>query len=358
MNLAVKNSAYKSYLEQAKEAFSNRDFQRSKDLYLKAATITNEIAVQSDSKDIQKEYYTITRKIIDVVKNMQSDRKTVKETNKKIETETPIKISLDEALANLNSLIGLENVKRSINNWVNQIKVFQKREESGLKVPPMSYHMVFSGNPGTGKTTVARIISQIYHALGIVSKGHLVEVGREDLVAGYVGQTAILTKEKIVEALDGVLFIDEAYRLLGEGNDFGKEAIDTLVQSMGNHRNSLVVIVAGYEKDMEKFIKSNPGLQSRFKNFIKFEDYNPTELLNIFRKFCADFDYKLDIELVRFLSAYFNNLYANRDENFGNGRDVRNFFEDMITKQSNRVVKIEDLTKDQLMTFTIDDVPE
>lgn len=266
---------------------------------------------------------------------------------------------LEEALAKLNALIGLDAVKKSVNDWVMQIKVFNMRKDRGMKVPAMSYHLVFTGNPGTGKTTVARLMGKIYHALGILEKGHLVEVDRGGLVAQYVGQTAVKTREAIQKAYGGVLFIDEVYSLAREGsNDFGQEAIEILLKEMEDNRNNLVVVVAGYEKLMDRFISSNPGLKSRFKNFVKFPDYTGEQLLEIFKVRCKDDGYSLSGEAEECLKAYFNDLYENRNEEFGNGRDVRNFFEETVTRQSVRVAGISNPTDEQLRLILPEDLIE
>ncbi len=270
--------------------------------------------------------------------------------------QSPAKPSLEELLAQLDDLVGLEAVKKDVKSMINLIKVRKLREETGLPVPPMSLHMVFMGNPGTGKTTVARLLGGLYAAIGALSKGQLVEVDRSGLVAGYVGQTAIKTQEVIQSALGGVLFIDEAYSLSSGGeNDFGREAIETLLKAMEDHRKDLVVIVAGYSGPMEGFLTSNPGLESRFNKYITFPDYTGPELNAIFRSLCEKNGYVLDGEGEAFAEEYFQSLYESRDENFGNGRDVRNCFEDMILRQANRVAAMEAPGREDLMTFTAAD---
>lgn len=269
------------------------------------------------------------------------------------------KPDLDELMADLEGLIGLENIKKDIKSLMNLIKVRKLREQNELPVAPMSMHMVFMGNPGTGKTTVARLVGGLYAAIGALSKGQLVEVDRSGLVAGYVGQTALKTQEVIKSALGGVLFIDEAYSLSSGGeNDFGREAIETLLKAMEDHRKDLVVIVAGYTQPMREFLDSNPGLESRFNKFFYFEDYNGEELMGIFRLQCKKNSYVLSPEADEAAQKLFNELYEERGENFGNGRYVRNLFEDMVVRHSNRVAQMENPTRDDLMTFLPEDIDE
>lgn len=269
------------------------------------------------------------------------------------------KPSFDELMAQLESLVGLDEVKKDVKNLVNLMKVRKLRQENDLPVPPMSLHMVFMGNPGTGKTTVARLISGLYAAIGVLSKGQLVEVDRSGLVAGYVGQTALKTQEAIKSALGGVLFIDEAYSLSSGGeNDFGREAIETILKAMEDHRDDLIVIVAGYDEPMQKFLGSNPGLESRFNKYFYFPDYTGEQLLTIFKNQCQKNSYTLSPEAEEAAKALFNRLYQQRDDNFGNGRDVRNCFEDMIVRQSNRVAAMEAPTKEDLMTVLPEDLEE
>ena len=276
--------------------------------------------------------------------------------NKPEKNKEPNEEELKEALAELNELIGLSEVKTQINDWVKQIQIFQIRKERGLPIPPITYHMVFTGNPGTGKTTVARLIAKIYHALGIIRENKLKEVGREDLVAAYVGQTAIKTKEVINEALGGILFIDEAYTLKKEGNDFGQEAIDTLLKVMEDQRDEIAVIAAGYEEDMKKFINANAGLSSRFKNFINFADYNGADLNKIFLMNCKKRKYVLTDEAKEMVKAYLKELYDNRGPNFGNARDVRNLFENVVTRQAVRLSKETNITDEALCTIIPEDL--
>ncbi len=264
----------------------------------------------------------------------------------------PEKPDLDTLMAELDSLVGLETVKKDVKSMMNLIKVRKLRQENDLPVAPMSLHMVFTGNPGTGKTTVARLLGGLYAAIGALTKGQLIEVDRSGLVAGYVGQTAIKTQEVVTSALGGVLFVDEAYSLASGGeNDFGREAIETLLKAMEDHREDLVVIVAGYTGPMEKFLSSNPGLESRFNKYIEFPDYNGEELNAIFHMQCKKNGYELDEEAEAFSKEFFQSLYDGRDENFGNGRDVRNQFEDMVVRQADRVAAMEAPTKEDLVRF-------
>ena len=266
---------------------------------------------------------------------------------KEAEKEETPKPDFDTLMAELNELVGLEEVKKDIKNLVNLMKVRKLRQANDLPVPPMSLHMVFLGNPGTGKTTVARIVSGLYAAIGVLEKGQLVEVDRSGLVAGYVGQTALKT------------LIDEAYSLSSGGeNDFGREAIETILKAMEDHRDELIVIVAGYTGPMEKFINSNPGLESRFNKYIFFPDYNGEQLMEMFRIRCKKNGYTLTEEADKAATEAFTELYENRGDNFGNGRDVRNCFEDMIVRQSNRVAQMENPTKDDLMTVLPEDLFE
>ncbi len=281
--------------------------------------------------------------------------------DKAAQTDSPASKSEEEApgqaMEDLKKLIGLSNVKEEIEGIANFARIQKLRAENGLNCPPMSYHLVFTGNPGTGKTTVARIVSRIYKDLGILSKGHLVEVDRGGLVAGYVGQTATKTKEALDSALGGVLFIDEAYTLASEDDKgFGQEAIDTILKYMEDNRDNICIIVAGYDGLMEDFIDSNPGLRSRFTRYIHFDDYEPEELMSIFMQSVDRNQYKLEADAKEALEAYFAKLYENRDENFGNGRTVRTYFEQVITHQANRLADESNISKDALMTITLQDL--
>ncbi len=265
--------------------------------------------------------------------------------------EAPEPEKVEDLLAELDELCGLEQVKKDVRSLINLVKVRRLRQENGLSVPPMSLHLVFLGNPGTGKTTVARLLARLYHAIGVLSKGQLVETDRSGLVAGYVGQTAIKTQEVIQKALGGVLFIDEAYSLTSQegANDFGKEAIEILLKNMEDHRDDLIVIVAGYTNLMEQFIHSNPGLESRFNKYFYFEDYTAEQLYSILESMCRRNSYVLSEQAGRKARTLLEEAYETRDANFGNARDVRNLFEDLIARQADRVAAMETPTKEDLM---------
>ena len=270
------------------------------------------------------------------------------------EPKEPEKSGMEE----LNELIGLKTVKHDVEELVGLAKVRKMREEKGMKAVPVSLHLVFSGNPGTGKTTVARILAKLYKEIGILSTGQLVETDRSGLVAGYVGQTAIKTQKKIQEAMGGVLFIDEAYTLNQEGENFGQEAIDTILKAMEDHRDKFVVIVAGYTDLMKAFIESNPGLKSRFNKFFYFPDYTVDELQQIFMMQCKKYQYKLTEEAEAAVKEEIIRLEAAKGENFANAREVRNLFEKIITNQAARVSELENVDEEMLTTLTIDDLKD
>jgi len=264
--------------------------------------------------------------------------------------------SIEDLKKELHSYIGLEDVKKEVDTLINLVTIQNLRKENGLPTNDLSLHMVFSGNPGTGKTMIARLMARIYKSLGILSKGQLVEVDRSGLVAGYVGQTAIKTSEVIEKAKGGVLFIDEAYALTNRGgNDYGQEAVDTLLKAMEDNRDDLIVIVAGYIELMQEFVRSNPGLESRFNRFLHFPDYSIDEMMAIFDMRCNQSGYTL-AEDARPILRDVIKLESMDVKGFGNARGIRNLFERAVTAQANRLATDPEITKEDLMTFTADDI--
>lgn len=294
-------------------------------------------------------------------KTDNKEKKTVSEktsVNENVQQEsTEPEESLEELMEKLNSLIGLAGVKNEVGSLVNMLKIKKIRDERGMKTANVSKHLVFLGNPGTGKTTVARLLSKIYKQLGVLEKGQLVEVDRAGLVAGFVGQTALKTKEKIDEAMGGILFIDEAYTLAKGGNDFGQEAIDTILKAMEDNRENLVVIVAGYPEPMDDFLNSNPGLKSRFSKSIVFEDYSDSELLAIFQGFCKPYEMSLNAEAKRAVTDYLKWLVHHKTANFANGREMRNLFEAALANQANRLATLTEITNEELNEISTVDLP-
>lgn len=284
------------------------------------------------------------------VKNRIKER----EKAEREEKEKRIKCLMDE----LNSLVGLKDVKGEIQSLTNLIKIRQLREKMNMPVMDMSYHMVFTGSPGTGKTTVARLVGKIYKELGILSDGKMIETDRSGLVAGYVGQTAIKVRETIEQAIGGVLFIDEAYSLVNPDipNDFGGEAVDTLVKLMEDHRDNLVIIVAGYTDEMRRFLKSNTGLISRFNKFIDFPDYSESELIEIMEVMAKDAGLTIEEDAKKRILEQLDTMKPEEWEDFGNARGIRNMFEKIVTNQANRLVLLDSPTKEQIMTLVAEDV--
>ena len=266
--------------------------------------------------------------------------------------------TLDELMAELDSLIGLDGVKREVRSLINLIKVRKMRQEHDLKVMDMSFHMVFTGNPGTGKTTVARLVAKIYKQLGFLSKGQLIETDRSGLVAGYVGQTAGKVTEVVGSALGGILFIDEAYALARKGmdNDFGREAIDTLVKLMEDNRDDLVVIVAGYTDEMHDFLTSNPGLISRFNKYIDFPDYTDDELMAILAMNAKKQGYTIGEDANAIVRGMLEGMTVGERMDFGNARGMRNTLEKLVQEQANRIAGLEgEITREMLLEITAAD---
>ena len=291
--------------------------------------------------------------------NAPSDAATKKVENKNAPAKAaePLPVeSIDDLKAELNALIGLDGVKKEVTNLINMVTIHKLRAEQGLKNTDMSLHMVFSGNPGTGKTTIARLMARIYHSLGILSKGQLIEVDRSGLVAGYVGQTATKTAKVIENAMGGVLFIDEAYSLTSKSeNDFGSEAIDTILKAMEDHREDLIVIVAGYDGLMDTFIHSNPGLESRFNRYLHFDDYTIDEMCAILDMRLEKGQYVMDDAAKKAVRDYIEESNTSSIA-FGNARGVRNIFEKLLVEQANRLALAEHVDRDALMQITAADV--
>ena len=293
------------------------------------------------------------------LKEILAPSKTEEYTNSNV-SFPPADDTLEKVLEELNGLVGLENVKKDINELVNLLEIQKKRSAEGLKNIEIALHTVFLGPPGTGKTSVARLLSRLFKHLGFLSQGQMYETDREGMVAGFVGQTATKVDKAVEESKGGVLFIDEAYALTANsfGNDYGSEAVNTMLKRMEDHRDDLAVVVAGYTEPMKIFIESNPGLRSRFNRYFEFDHFKPSELFTIFESFCKKSDFILTEDAIEKLKDTFDLLYAKKDEGFGNARVIRNLFEKCVQNQANRVVKIKVITSDVLRLLSEEDIPE
>lgn len=285
-----------------------------------------------------------------------NNQKTAVQVEQRQEPPSP-EVRLKEVLAELDQLVGLQSIKQEVRTLANFLKIQQHRQEAGLPTTNLSLHMVFAGNPGTAKTTVARIMGKLFGAMGILGQGHLVETDRSGLVAEYAGQTGPKASQKIDEALDGVLFIDEAYTLIADGDDpFGHEAVQTLLKRMEDDRQRLVVILAGYPNELGTLLKSNPGLSSRFSRNLEFADYSPLEMGRIFGLMCEKNHYQLRPEARVKTMVALDYLHRHRDRHFGNGRLSRNLFEHAIRRMANRIAEIPDLSVEQLTMLEAEDI--
>lgn len=335
----IKTDGGTQELEESKEKQNEAERKKLREAFFKR--------VEEDTKLAEEQQ---AREQFLLVKNRIKEREKAEGEEK----ENRIKALMNE----LDSLVGLKDVKGEIQSLTNLIKIRQLREKMNMPVMDMSYHMVFTGSPGTGKTTVARLVGKIYKALGILSDGKMVETDRSGLVAGYVGQTAIKVHEVIEQAIGGILFIDEAYSLVNPDvpNDFGGEAVDALVKLMEDHRDNLVVIVAGYTEEMKRFLKSNTGLISRFNKFINFPDYTRDELIEIMNVMAKDAGLVIEEDAKRCILEQLDGMKEEQWEDFGNARGIRNMFEKIVTNQANRLVLLAEPTKEQLMTIVAEDV--
>ena len=278
----------------------------------------------------------------------------------KKEIKLPEEDTLEKVMKELNELVGLAEVKKDVSELINLLEIQKKRSQQGLKNVEITLHTVFLGPPGTGKTSVARLLSRIFKHLGFLSKGQMYETDRESLVAGYVGQTATKVDAAVQASLGGVLFVDEAYALTQNpfGNDYGNEAVNTLLKRMEDHREDLAVVVAGYTEPMKIFIESNPGLRSRFNRYFRFDHFTPAELFQIFESFCTKSDFIVSKDAKEKLTDTFELLYESKNESFGNARVVRNLFEKCVQNQANRIVKLKKISNKSLKTLTEEDIPE
>lgn len=318
------------------------DYDLLQNIRKRSENYNNNTSVNSTDKAIKKENM---EQRVDISKRIDMNDKPEK---------------VEDIIKDLDNMIGLESVKQEVHNLVNLLKVRKLREDRGFKQPSIAMHLVFVGNPGTGKTTVARKLAKIYKCLGILEKGHLIETDRSGMIAGYMGQTTEKVTELIDSALGGILFIDEAYALINnkQEGDFGQEAIDTLLKQMEDRRGEFIVIVAGYPEPMEKFLDANPGLRSRFNKFITFDDYNITELFSIFEGICKENDYTFDEEVKDKVLLDIGNMLANKNANFANAREIRTYFENVVNRQANRIVEKGITDSQELLSIRVEDLEE
>lgn len=353
--------------KKAKEFFSKTNKSLTLDCLLHSKTQSRETALQQAKRmlgnhaiEIKTEYAEEVARLIrqPLLDLLPENNQNQCSNDANYKEEKKLDNTLERKLAELDSLVGLEEVKSTIKELVNIAKIAKIKEQMGLKTPQITRHLVFTGNAGTGKTTVARIIGKIYKELNMLSQGHFIEVDRGDLVAEYLGQTAPKTTKVVKSALGGVLFIDEAYSLVPENQKdmFGQESISTLLKMMEDNRDDLVVIVAGYKEDMKRFINANQGLRSRFGKFINFPDYKSEELTKIFNSMAKDHGYNIPSDFEKKI----NNLLAELEPeigSLGNGRFIRNLFDRCITNQCNRLANISNLSKEDLVKFSCLDIP-
>lgn len=329
------------------------------------------IETLSDTKntkleEAKKHFESVYQNIIGDTSEMQLEIKKILENQEPKQpvntavSQPPQNDSLEKVMAELEGLIGLAEVKADIKELINLLEIQKKRKEAGLQNIDIALHTVFLGPPGTGKTTVARLLSRIFKLLGFLSNGQLYETDREGLIAGYVGQTAIKTDKVVDESIGGVLFIDEAYALNQNAmhSDYGAEAVNTILKRMEDNRDDLAVVVAGYTEPMQLFIESNPGLRSRFNRYFHFDHFKPEELYSIFEASCKKLDFVLTEDAIDKLKETFELLYEKRDEGFGNARVVRNLFEKCVQNQANRIIHVKNITRDVLRALTDEDIPE
>ena len=324
-------------------------------------------AIGISGRNIQKKAKTDVSEFLNFKKEEDDETKVFKRGDNRVggrrgrhDESDEIEKSLDELIYELQALIGLSSVKEDVMHLINIIKVRKLREMRGYKRVEMSFHLVFTGNPGTGKTTIARLLAKIYKQLGLVSKGQFIEVDRSGLVDHFAGGTALKTTNVINRAIGGILFIDEAYTLTHkkDSGDYGQEAIDTLLKRMEDDRDDFIVIVAGYTDEMTEFIESNPGLKSRFNKYIFFPDYNSGELMEIFKYMCKENDYILTQSAASVAESYLRGMTEQKIDNFANARLVRNYFERCVDRQATRIIADENINEDDLITFLREDMVE